>query len=60
MYKVDQHYHPESEGGINPDDKELGIDWKLSKSIWIRAEKDKKHPNLNQAILFDFNQNLYD
>ena len=59
MYKVDNYYQPDSEGSIAPDDPDLGIDWKLPKPEWIRSEKDQKHPNLSEASLFDYKQDLY-
>ena len=58
-YKVDNYYHPQSEGSIAPNDIELGIDWMLPESEWIQSEKDKKHPQLKDAPLFDYKQNLY-
>ncbi|MFL2603745.1 MAG: dTDP-4-dehydrorhamnose 3,5-epimerase [Flavobacteriaceae bacterium] len=58
-YKVDNYYHPQSEGSIAPNDPELGIDWNLSEKVWIQSDKDKKHPKLKDAFLFDYNQNLY-
>ena len=59
MYKVDQFYNFESEGSITPNDPTLGIDWQLSQSEWIQSEKDKKHPTLADARLFDYKENLY-
>ena len=59
MYKVDNYYQPDTEGSIAPEDIELGIDWKLPKSEWIRSKKDQKHPSLSEANLFDYNQDLY-
>ena len=59
MYKVDNYYHPDSEGSIAPDDPDLEIDWKLQKTEWIRSKKDQKHPQLKDARLFDYKQNLY-
>src|SRR6056300_689903 len=58
-YKVDEYYHPESEGSIAPEDPELGIDWKLPIEEWIRSEKDKNHPSLSKAQVFDYNETLY-
>ena len=58
IYKVDQFYNFESEGSIAPDDPALGIDWQLSPSEWIQSEKDKKHPKLAEALLFDYNTDL--
>tara|TARA_B100000941_G_C28400496_1_gene497812 strand:- start:139 stop:705 length:567 start_codon:yes stop_codon:yes gene_type:complete len=57
-YKVDQYYHPESEGSIAADDKDLGINWGLPKSEWILSEKDKNHPKFSGIGLFDYNENL--
>ena len=57
-YKVDQYYNFSSEGSINPNDPSLGIDWQLPESKWIQSEKDKKHPMLAEATLFDFNIDL--
>ena len=58
-YKVDAYYHPESEGSIAPEDPELGIDWKLPLNEWIRSEKDKIHPPLSKAQVFNYNEPLY-
>ena len=59
MYKVYNYYHPFSEGSIAADDPDLGIDWKLPKSEWIRSEKDENHASLSKANLFDYKQDLY-
>ena len=59
MYKVDNYYHPDTEGSIAPDDPDLEIDWKLRKTEWIRSEKDQKQLQLKDALLFDYKQNLY-
>ena len=59
MYKVDQYYNFKSEGSIAPDDPALGIDWQIPPSEWIQSEKDKKHPTLAAASLFDYNTDLY-
>lgn len=59
LYKVDQYYYPKSEGSIAPDDPVLAIDWQLPKSEWIQSEKDKKHPPLADALLFDFKNDFY-
>ena len=58
MYRVDQYYNFGSEGSITPNDPSLGIDWQLPESKWIQSEKDKKHPMLAEATLFDFNIDL--
>ena len=59
MYKVDQHYNVDSEGSIAPNDPVLSIDWKIPQSEWIQSEKDKKHPKLAEAPLFNYNEDLY-
>ena len=59
IYKVDQYYNFESEGSIAPDDPALGIDWQIPQPEWIQSEKDKKHPTLSEAMLFDYNIDLY-
>jgi len=59
IYKVDQYYNFKSEGSIAPDDPALGIDWQIPPSEWIQSEKDKKHPTLAAAALFDYNTDLY-
>tara|TARA_B100001173_G_C15972343_1_gene540605 strand:+ start:233 stop:805 length:573 start_codon:yes stop_codon:yes gene_type:complete len=59
-YKVDSYYDKASEGSIAFNDPKLGIDWVLPKSKWIVSDKDKNHPSLKDAILFDFKTNLYD
>lgn len=50
QYKCDEFYHPESDGGINILDSNLGIDWKISLDQAILSEKDIAHP-----MLKDFN-----
>ncbi len=59
VYKVDQYYNFDSEGSIAPDDSSLGIDWQLPQLEWIQSEKDQKHPPLEKALLFDYNEDLY-
>lgn len=48
QYKCDEYYHPESEGGINPFDEEIGIKWNVAPEEVIVSEKDKKHSKLNE------------
>ena len=59
-YKVDNYYNKESEASIAYDDPKLGIDWRLEPSTFLMSEKDRLHPNLDQAQCFDFNNPLYD
>ena len=45
-YKVDNYYFPEYERGIAFDDKNLGINWRLSKDLIKLSNKDKNNPIL--------------
>ena len=58
-YKVDNIYSSESEGSIAPNDPELGIDWIFPETEWIQSDKDRKNPELKDAILYDYKKNLY-
>ncbi len=49
LYKCDEYYHPEIEGGILYNDPSLNIDWLLEESELILSEKDKNHPVLAEA-----------
>lgn len=46
MYKCDNYYHPESEGGLRFDDPVLNIDWILSKEEMIINKKDLQYSYL--------------
>lgn len=46
-YKCDEIYHPEDEGGIMWNDKEVGIEWPEVGEILL-SEKDKSHPSLRK------------
>ena len=46
-YKCDEFYHPEDEGGLMFDDKDIGIVWPEVDEI-ILSEKDKKHKSLRE------------
>ena len=48
QYKCDEYYHPETEGGLDPFDMEIGIPWVVSRDKAIVSEKDKKHPGLKE------------
>lgn len=48
VYKVDNVYSPEHEGGLIWNDKNLNIDWKTNQPIL--SEKDKKQPGFNDFI----------
>ena len=45
VYKCDDVYHPEDEGGIMWNDPAIGIEWPEAGEI-ILSEKDKVHPSL--------------
>lgn len=60
QYKCDNFYAPQSEGGIQLLDEELGIDWKIPTTEAILSEKDMKYSYLRDTILdFDINDKLY-
>ena len=59
QYKTDNYYVPESERAIRWDDPTLNINWGLPHSDIVLSERDKKHPSLMDAPLFDYNQKLY-
>lgn len=48
QYKCDEYYHPETEGGIDAFDPELGIEWQTSIDDAIISDKDKKHPKISE------------
>ncbi len=49
LYKVDNIYHPEAEGGINYRDPELNIDWKIPDGEEKITVKDEILPKINKA-----------
>lgn len=49
IYKCDETYSPEHESGINIDDPELKIDWKILPNERIVSVKDKSLPNMENA-----------
>ena len=51
LYKCDNFYNKESEGGIIYNDKALNIDWKLNDKEFIVSEKDLQLPTLKDAKL---------
>lgn len=54
VYKVDNKYAPEYEGGVIWNDKDIGIEWPISEPIL--SEKDTKWPTLKELIK---NKNLF-
>lgn len=60
QYKCDNYYAPHTEGGINPFDPALAIDWRVDKSEAILSEKDRVRPMLMPDTAdFDFNIDYY-
>lgn len=48
VYKCTEFYHPEDEGGIKWNDKEIGVKWPIEGIEEIQlSEKDKKHSGLS-------------
>lgn len=47
QYKCDNYYNKDSEGGINPFDENLGIEWMIPKNKIKLSEKDLKWERLN-------------
>ena len=45
LYKADNYYAPEADGGIRWNDPEIGVDWGIENPIL--SEKDKKNPFLS-------------
>ncbi len=52
VYKCDDIYHPEDEGGLIYNDPEVGIDWPYVEEI-ILSDKDKVYPDL-KGLNFSF------
>lgn len=54
-YKVDNVYAPQADAGIQYDDPDINIEWpELSiDCYYILSEKDKKHPILKDAEVFE-------
>lgn len=44
LYKCDEFYNKESEGGVLWNDPELGIDWKIPPEKVVISEKDSQQP----------------
>ena len=44
VYKCDQYYKKEAEGGLIYNDPDLNIDWEFPTERIILSEKDKKLP----------------
>lgn len=54
VYKCDELYHPEDDGGIIYSDPDINIKWPAINAPILLSEKDKKHKTLKEAnIKFD-------
>ena len=51
-YKVDNYYNPISEEGLNYNDPQLDIDWKINKEDIIINEKDCSYSDFNSNDFF--------
>ena len=52
VYKADNYYNAESDGGVAYNDPEIGVAWPFEKygiDTVILSDKDKKQPNLKNA-----------
>lgn len=49
QYKCDNYYAPQSEGGIQAYDPQLGIDWKIPQSDAILSDKDRDRLTLAET-----------
>ncbi len=49
VYKCDEFYHPEDEGGIMYNDESLNISWPHIDGEIILSERDKNHPSLEKS-----------
>lgn len=49
LYKCDEFYHPEAEGGIMYDDPVLNIDWGIKEEHLILSLRDQSHPLMKDA-----------
>ena len=49
VYKVDDYYHPNDEGGLMWNDKDIGIKWPVPEGFEIKlSDKDKIHPPFSE------------
>lgn len=49
IYKVDNFYSMEMESGILWNDSDIGIEWPISKDVFL-SDRDKKHDNLKNFL----------
>jgi dTDP-4-dehydrorhamnose 3,5-epimerase len=60
LYKCDNFYAPQADGGISIQDDSLGIDWRIPTDKALLSEKDTKHALLRDFDSpFDYNVDYY-
>jgi dTDP-4-dehydrorhamnose 3,5-epimerase len=52
-YKVDNLYAPQADAGIMYNDPTIAIQWDIDMEKILLSEKDKKHPLLKDAEVFE-------
>ena len=50
LYKCDEFYHKESEGGVLYNDPALNIDWQIPADKAIVSDKDTKYPGITDCV----------
>ncbi len=49
VYKVDDYYHPNDEGGLMWNDPDIGVQWPIEEGFEIKlSDKDKLHPPFSE------------
>lgn len=49
VYKVDDFYHPNDEGGLMWNDPDIGVEWPITEGLEIKlSDKDKLHPPFSE------------
>jgi len=59
VYKVDNYYAPEFDRGVAYNDPAIGTSWGIELEKLLLSQKDKLHPSLAEADLFNYKDNLY-
>ena len=59
QYKCDCLYEPGSEGAVAWNDAAIGIDWQIPEDDIELSDKDRHHPTLDGAEVFDYNTDYY-
>lgn len=60
QYKCDNYYAPQSEGGIQAFDPQLGIDWRFAAAEAIVSDKDLvRLPLTEDTADFDYSTDYY-